>query len=139
MSATDAPIDEFVTRISASPQQILLITGLFTPGGAERVLTLLANHWVAGGHRVTAMALGDTLEKPFFPFSAGIDVRVLGLQGDSSNAMSGLIRNFRRVFSLRKALRSIRPKVVVSFLDRTNVLTLLAARGLDIPVIVGAY
>lgn len=115
---------------------ILLITGLFGPGGAERVLTLLANQWAARSIRVTAMSLGDTGEMPFFSFDVGVDVCILGLQSKTGNALSGIIRNLGRISTLRQAIQRINPTVVISFLDRTNVLTLLATRGLGIPVII---
>jgi GalNAc-alpha-(1->4)-GalNAc-alpha-(1->3)-diNAcBac-PP-undecaprenol alpha-1,4-N-acetyl-D-galactosaminyltransferase len=41
-----------------------------------------------------------------------------------------------RVLRLRDELRRSRPDVVISFMDTTNVLTILASRGLGIPVII---
>jgi glycosyltransferase involved in cell wall biosynthesis len=115
---------------------IMLITGMFSPGGSQRVLSILANEWTNQGIRITVMALSDTGEAPFFPFSADVAVRTLGLQGDSSNALDGAARNIARIRVLRRALRSSKPDVVISFLDRANVLTVLATRGLGVPVII---
>jgi glycosyltransferase involved in cell wall biosynthesis len=42
----------------------------------------------------------------------------------------------RRALRLRRELRRLEPDLVISFLDTTNVLTLFASLGLDIPVIV---
>lgn len=41
-----------------------------------------------------------------------------------------------RVIRLRRALKSQRPEVVISFIDRTNITTLLAGQGLGIPTVV---
>ena len=48
----------------------------------------------------------------------------------------GAVRNLKIVRTLRHAIRDSEPDLVVSFMDIPNVLTLLAARGLDMPVIV---
>ncbi|SFF83169.1 hypothetical protein SAMN05216459_1021, partial [Ensifer sp. OV372] len=42
----------------------------------------------------------------------------------------------RRLYRLRSTISRTRPDFVLSFLTRTNVLTLLATRGLRLPVIV---
>jgi glycosyltransferase involved in cell wall biosynthesis len=56
---------------------------------------------------------------------------------DSQNALQASLINTSRVLRLRRALKELRPDVLVSFLDRNNVLSLLASRGLDgMPVIV---
>jgi glycosyltransferase involved in cell wall biosynthesis len=47
-----------------------------------------------------------------------------------------LRNNARRLLRLRQLLRASRPDVVLSFLSATNVLTMLATRGLGVPVIV---
>ena len=50
--------------------------------------------------------------------------------------MSALRNNSRRLVQLRRAVRASRPDVVLSFLSATNVLTILATRGLGVPVLV---
>jgi len=72
----------------------------------------------------------------FYELPAGVERVALGLTGASSNPMSALLANLRRIKILRRTLRAIRPDAVVSFLDATNVLTLLASQGLGIPVVV---
>jgi len=47
-----------------------------------------------------------------------------------------LLNIFKRVFSLRKTLKSLNSDIVVSFVDMMNLTTLMATRGLKIPVIV---
>ncbi len=118
--------------------RILLLTAteLFTPGGAERVMTLLANRWAERDFQITVMSLGETGSQPFFPLGDKVRVRILGLQGDSGHFLTGVARNFVRVWALRRELKIERPEVIISFLDRTNVLALLASRGLAARVIV---
>jgi GalNAc-alpha-(1->4)-GalNAc-alpha-(1->3)-diNAcBac-PP-undecaprenol alpha-1,4-N-acetyl-D-galactosaminyltransferase len=47
-----------------------------------------------------------------------------------------VLNNFRRVRVLRAAIRASRPHVIISLMSETNVLTLLATMGLDVPVFV---
>ncbi len=47
-----------------------------------------------------------------------------------------MVANIRRVRALRTILRETAPDVVVSFLNYTNILTLLASKGLGCPVLV---
>ena len=115
---------------------IVLITSAFTVGGAERVMAILANEWAGRGIRVTALALGETGKKPFFPFSEAVHVLCLGLQGDSRNLLLGAGRNLIRIRALRRTLQDLQADIAIPFLDTVNIVTLLAARGLGLPVII---
>jgi glycosyltransferase involved in cell wall biosynthesis len=47
--------------------------------------------------------------------------------------------HFRRIPTFRRVIRETRPDIVISFMHRTNVLVLMAAISLDIPVIVSEH
>ena len=104
-------------------------------GGAERVLCILASGWAQQGHEVTILTF-QTADARSYPLHSSVQVRHLALMSASANLIKGLFQNLRRVRVLRRAIRDSQPDIVVSFLDQTNVLTLLAARGLPKPVIV---
>ena len=103
------------------------------PGGAERVLTTLTSGW-ADDHVVTIVTL-DTSRVDFYPQHPAVKRVRLDLAARSQNVLSALLRNIRRVALLRRTIRDSRPDIVVSFMDTTNVLSLLAATGLSIPVV----
>ena len=103
-------------------------------GGAERVMAAMANYWATRGHKVDLLTLAAGC--PFQTLDPRVRHRGLGLTGKSASALEGLRHNLRRIAVLRRAIRELRPDVVVSFMDRMNVLTLLATRGLGIPVVV---
>lgn len=84
-------------------------------GGAERQAALICNHWAQSGHEVI-LATFRGLNSHYALDSA---IRRLEIKGD-----------------LRALLRRNVPDVIVSFMDTVNVKVLLAAWGLDIPVIV---
>jgi GalNAc-alpha-(1->4)-GalNAc-alpha-(1->3)-diNAcBac-PP-undecaprenol alpha-1,4-N-acetyl-D-galactosaminyltransferase len=115
-------------------RRLTLVIGSLGSGGAERVLTILANVWAARGDAVTLVTLDR--ETPFYPLDERVAYRPLGVAGLSSGVTAAIVNNVRRIRALREAVRESGPDVVVSFIETTNVLTLLATRGLNIPVIV---
>lgn len=110
-------------------RRFLTISSLDT-GGAERVLTTLANAWVDAGHDVTLATTHDEGRVPHFPLSPRVRLVSASVHG------AGVGRQLRIVRRLRRLIRDDAPDVVISFLNYTNVLTLLACRGQKIPVVV---
>ena len=104
-------------------------------GGAERVMIELCSAWRARGDDVTLLTLDDG-QRDFYAVPAGVHRRALNLAGRSRSTSDALRTNLLRARMLRAALRNARADVIVSFTDRTNVLTLLAARGMGVPVVV---
>jgi len=104
--------------------------------GAERVLTILANEWAAKGWEIVIVTMEDPDARPFYPLAEAITLLPLNLMKDSSSILGGLANNLERLRVLRRALAEIRPDVVISFIDNTNVLAVLASRGLAIPIII---
>ena len=117
------------------PRVTLVISALVV-GGAERVLTSLANGWVEIGRPVSIVTLDGPDQPPFFPVDSRVQVYRLGLARASIDRLDAIVNNVRRLVGLRRAIAGTRPDVVVSFMDRTNVLALLASMGAGWPVIV---
>jgi GalNAc-alpha-(1->4)-GalNAc-alpha-(1->3)-diNAcBac-PP-undecaprenol alpha-1,4-N-acetyl-D-galactosaminyltransferase len=110
-------------------RRFLTISSLET-GGAERVLTTLANAWAEAGHDVTLATTHDDDRAPHFPLSPQVRLRSASVRG------GGVGKQLQTIRRLRGLIRAEAPEVVVSFLNYTNVLTLLACRGLAVPVVV---
>lgn len=119
--------------------RITFVISSLTSGGAERVMTTMANHWVANGRPVTLLTMTGCDQPPFYPLSPGVDLRQLGLANPSGSPAKALLNNLRRLRELRRAITSTRPDVVISFLDTTNVITLLATLGLGMPIVVAEH
>lgn len=116
--------------------RMALVISSLGPGGAERVLTLLANRWAALGHTVSLITLAGCDESPFYDLHADIKLMPLGLLSQSQTLFAALSANIKRVKVLRKTIAKTAPGAVISFQDTTNVLTLMACSGMDVPVIV---
>lgn len=112
----------------------LIIAGLGR-GGAERVMTVLASAWAAHGKAVTLLTF-DAGETPAYPLHHSVQHKSLGIAAVSTGFFQQVRRNLRRVKSLRRAIRESHPDVVISFMDSTNVLCILATRGLGTPLVI---
>lgn len=104
-------------------------------GGAERVIAMMANYWAAQGQTVTLVTLTAD-EQDFYTVDPRVNRVRLGLLGDSPTMLHGLMNNIHRIFVLRRSLRASAPDVVISFLDQMNILTLIAAWGTKVPLVV---
>lgn len=103
-------------------------------GGAQRVACQLLDEWSRRGIHVCLITLSAT-DSDFFtahPFS-----RVaLGMQQPSNSTAAALVNTVRRVRHLRRAIRQADAPRALSFIAGTNILTLLATRGLPLRVVV---
>lgn len=120
----------------AAPRRfhLVLVIPSLACGGSERTVSLLAGR-MAANERVTVVTL-DNGTRDFFALAQGVERRALGLLHPSPGAVSGFLAGIRRVHALRCCLRSLSADVIVSFLAETNALTVLATRGLGLPVVV---
>lgn len=116
-----------------APRLALIIPSLVA-GGAERVLSVLANEWVRRGHEVVLITLTPT-EEDFYPVDRAVDRVGLDL-AVRPRGTRWLTVNAARIRRLRHLIASSKADVVVSFLDEANLLALIATRGLGIPVAV---
>lgn len=116
---------------------IALIIPSLNPGGAERVLSDLANYWQSKGYHVTLITLASPESEPFYPLSSKISLIQLDQSHpEACSVFKRLGHILRRVFCLRITLKRLAPDVIFSFVDVMNLTTLLASLGLKIPVIV---
>ena len=107
------------------------------PGGAERVISRLANTWAQKGDAVTLITLDHPSHLPFYPLDP--NVRLSQLNPHAKKPRSWLKRLYmrcHRLYALRKILKKTHPDYIISFIDEMNILTLCLTRGLNIPVIV---
>lgn len=124
-----------LTKVREQIRLTLIIYSL-SSGGAERVISILANYWAEKGWKISLLTLVDDRDIPFYNLDSRIEQVPLGIAKESSNKILGIWNNFNSIRTLRSAIADSKPDVVVSFMDTVNVLTLLATKGLNIPVLV---
>jgi GalNAc-alpha-(1->4)-GalNAc-alpha-(1->3)-diNAcBac-PP-undecaprenol alpha-1,4-N-acetyl-D-galactosaminyltransferase len=116
--------------------RLTLVISSLTRGGAERVMSILASAWAEQGKQVTLLSF-DHGEEPAYSLHPSVKLKSLGLLAFSTSFFQALRRNAARIRVLRRAIRESQPEIVISLMDTTNVLTLLATRRLNVPVIIG--
>lgn len=93
-------------------------------GGSEHVVSLLCRAFADAGWAVTLLAFVPRGAQAFYDPEGRIPLIPLGLPPNARiSKLGGLVRRVRR---LRSALQTVEPDLVVSFLTRTNIITLLA-------------
>ena len=120
---------------ASQPLRIACVISTMMPGGAQRVIAQMCDHFVAHGHDTTLVTLEPKSAGSFFPVSDGVRLMPLGRVSKSAG-LGRVWRVAKWVRTIRRAIVSVRPDVVISFIDLTNVTVLMATRGLGVPVIV---
>ncbi len=117
------------------PPSIAWVLSSLGCGGAERVATLVVDALAQRGHRCTILTL-DPGADDFHAVPAGVArVRVAG-PGASRSLAHAIANNAIGVVALGRELTRLRPDVVVSFGDTTNVKAILAGAAARVPVVV---
>ncbi len=104
-------------------------------GGAQRVMTTVANGLAGRGHAVTLYTLssGD----PFFPVNPEVQVNCLGgITPEGSGRAARAAAFLARIRLIRRAIVRDNPDAALSFISEMNVMTLLAVIGTGVPVAV---
>ncbi len=111
--------------------RIQLFIGQLAGGGAEKVLTMLANHYVEKGHQVEiVMLLGHRVEKEHFDLNESVDIVDLSIEGSYIKNILGWLKR------IRKHVKGTNPDAIISFIGRINALVLTALVGIKVPVLI---
>ncbi len=108
---------------------VFYIAGL-QRGGAERVISNLANYFHGIGYQVTFFT--DCILEKEYALAEGIERVCVGYE-PTGKRLADMIR---RITVIREAYLRVKPDVVVSFIGKTNIRAILAAMGTGIPVVV---
>ncbi|MFW5982904.1 MAG: glycosyltransferase family 4 protein [bacterium] len=113
---------------------IAFIVGSLNGGGAERVISEMANYWAKEGENVSILALKR--EKPFYSLHPEVQYIELGLAVKSRFFFDGLLHGIYEVKTIAKTLKRNNVEVAISFFADINVISVLAAKIAHIPVII---
>lgn len=104
--------------------RISLIIPTLTSGGAERVMSHLANEFVENGHHVDLILLAKA--KRFYQVSTEVNVIEMGFE--NKGPIQKLWSEISVFLKLRKYFSRERPEIALSFMEKYNLLTILASR-----------
>lgn len=115
--------------------KLALVISSLGGGGAERVMSLLANAWAARGDAITLITLAPD-SRDTYALDPQVRRVALDVAGNSAHVLAALAHNLVRIRALRRAIVACQPDAVISFIAESNVRVLLAVAGLRVPVIV---
>ncbi|AFZ00159.1 glycosyltransferase family 4 protein [Calothrix sp. PCC 6303] len=114
---------------------ITFITPSLSSGGAERAIILLSEGFINKGYEVSLISISSD-KSYFYNLPDKINVRALDIAKNSSTFIERIFNNIYRLWVVRKTVAEINPDIVISILDTTNILTLLALVNTKYPVFV---
>lgn len=114
---------------------LVLVISSLGGGGAERVLSTLANAWASRGDSVALITIGNQ-DGDVYPLAPAVRRIGLDLLRPSHNLLAAFRNNIQRRRALRRIIREVSPDLVLSFMTETNILTVWAVARLRIPVVV---
>ena len=109
-------------------RKISFFIGSLHGGGAERVISILANHFRRKGWNVDIVLLLDT--EVGYVLETGINI--IDLSQGTGSYYKHLTKWLR---GIRKYVKEAHPDRIVSFVGRINLLVLTACIGINIPII----
>jgi glycosyltransferase involved in cell wall biosynthesis len=112
-----------------------MVVSTLSSGGAERVATNLVDRWAQQGDSVTLITWSDSADD-FYRVDSRVARLGLDMLQDSRSWFAALLGNIRRIRRLRRVLQTLRPDVVVSFLSKVNIITILACWALPSRVVI---
>ena len=114
--------------------KILFFVSSMNAGGAERVAATLANAWASRGDTVTLAPTYTGKGNCFYPLDPAVKLAWV------ADRMSPMGRKawppLSKLQAIRSLVRDTQPDVIVSFLTNVNVMVLLAARSMGVPIVV---
>ena len=116
--------------------KLLFIISSLSNGGAEKILTLLANHF---SHNNDVYIITLSKNKPFYKLEKKVTLIQLNLYQTSTSVYEALTNNIKRVITLRKTIKSIQPDIIISFLTQTNIISIIATTFMNIPIIIAEH
>ena len=112
--------------------KIAFVISSLSNGGAEKVISLLANYFVQG-NEVSLILLCK--KEIVYNIDNNINLVELDSCKNSVNIIDGIKNNIHRYKKLKNKIIEIKPDIIISFLTQTNILSILVANSLNIPII----
>lgn len=115
--------------------KILFFIPSLRAGGAERVASILCNHWVSLNHNIIVVTY-DNAEHDFYKLNSDILRFSINDHELHGNIIKKIYITFRRIFKLRSIIKQQNPNIIVSFMHMPNVIAILSSLGTNTRVVV---
>lgn len=115
-------------------KNIVIVVSAMNMGGAQRVVSILCNHWSQHGYAVTL--INTFTEKKINHFQLNKNVSLEYLSNNPFIPSNNFCNTLWKFIQLRKLIKSKNPNIVISFLTRVNVATALSSFGIKSSTII---
>lgn len=115
--------------IKSNNKIIVFVIGSMGKGGAERVISILANHYASKSWDVTIVTLLD--DKCDYDLLSSI--KIITTMNKFTNR---ILQTPIWIYKLRKIFFMIKPSVIISFIGRINLLSIISSIGLKSKLII---
>ncbi len=124
-----------MSSIRTRAVRIAVVVSSLGGGGAERVVVDLCRYLRDSGRDVTLITLSGN-DPDAYPVPEGIRRERVEIRRLAGSLLDTIRFSLSHLAAMRRKIVSLSPDVVVSFVDQTNVRSILALLGTGIPVIV---
>lgn len=114
--------------------RVIFVTYSLRTGGAERIMSYLANFLVTKNISVYIITINKS--DSVYKLSNHIKIIELGLSSTGSGNLIAFKNFFYRVFKLYITISKINPHLCISFMTENNIITIIAGLLLKVPVII---
>lgn len=112
--------------------KIAFVISSLSNGGAEKVISLLMNYFIEN-NEVYLILLCK--KKIIYDIDNDVNLIELNTCKKSNNIIDGIKNNISRYKEIKNQIIEIKPNIIISFLTQTNILSILVANSLNIPII----
>ena len=115
-------------------KNIVIVVSAMNMGGAQRVVSILCNHWSQNGYTVTLISTFSDQKINYYQINNNVTLKYL-----INNPYFPKHKSFNLVWkliNLRRLIKSQKPDIVISFLTRVNVASALSTIGMKSPLII---
>ena len=118
-----------------SSQRITFVSSSLGSGGAERVLSIVANEFARRGAAVSIVVTSTHKTEAFYPLDPGISFKAPFAGRKYRNKLKAALAAFFILGDLRREILATEPDFIIPFVDKTIALCLASLGRSGIPVI----
>jgi glycosyltransferase involved in cell wall biosynthesis len=115
-------------------KNIIILVSAMNLGGAQRVVSILCDHWSKNGYKVTLIS--TFTGKKTDHYKVNDQVALKSLRNNSILPKIKILNLIAKLTQLRKIILDENPDIIISFLTRVNVAAALATLGIKVSLII---
>lgn len=115
--------------------RVFLISSTLGSGGAERVISIIANYLVEFSYEVFLVS-HNKIDNDYYPIKKKVNRIELSPLIKTSNPFRKIMNNYNAVKELEICFNNYKPDIIISFLYQVNVRSLIANRKSKFPIII---